>query len=276
MVKKIISGGQTGVDRAALDFAIKFDIPHGGWIVKGRLAEDGVLDERYMLQEIQELSYPKRTLKNVLDSDGTLIISHGPLTGGSDYTSKMAVSRNQPCLHIDLSQMGPFQAAEKIRSWIFENRIEVLNVGGPRHSKDPKMYEHVMGILETAFFIDIINTHMPMSAGASGPSPENELALQLPQTIDQAADALIFDMSFADRTKVANLSSFRLKSLAQSMSEDIISRFLIGEKNSQLMSACREVAGSEEYDENAAVEIILKRVWEKLRQKRNVLKVVKS
>jgi hypothetical protein len=276
MVKKIISGGQTGADRAALDFAIKFDIPHGGWIVKGRMAEDGILDQRYMLQEIHEFSYPKRTLKNVLDSDGTLIISHGPLTGGSDYTRKMAVSRKRPCLHIDLLQMGQFHAAEKIRTWIFDRRIEILNIGGPRQSKDSKIYDDVMGILESAFFLDIIHTQMPAASADSGRKQENELSLQLPQTIDQAAEAMIFGMSFGDRTKIANLSSFKLKRLAQSMSEEIVSKFLLREQNFQLVEACREAAGNGSYDENLAAEIILEKVWEKLRSKKNVLKVVKS
>jgi hypothetical protein len=81
MIKKIISGGQTGADRAALDVALKFDIPHGGWIPKGRKAEDGPLPEQYQLQEMPTASYPKRTEQNVIDSDGTLIISRGKLTG---------------------------------------------------------------------------------------------------------------------------------------------------------------------------------------------------
>jgi len=86
MLQKIISGGQTGADRAALDFAIGFDIPHGGWIPKGRKTEDGVLPDKYKLKEMPTASYPKRTEKNVLDSDGTLILSHGKLTGGSALT----------------------------------------------------------------------------------------------------------------------------------------------------------------------------------------------
>ena len=84
MIKRIISGGQTGADRAALDFAIKMDLPHGGWIPKGRLAEDGPLPEKYQLQEMPTQNYPKRTEQNVIDSDGTLIITHGKLTGGSN------------------------------------------------------------------------------------------------------------------------------------------------------------------------------------------------
>jgi hypothetical protein len=276
MVKKIISGGQTGVDRAALDFAIKFDIPHGGWIIKGRIAEDGVLDDRYKVQEIPESSYPRRTLKNILESDGTLIFSHGPLTGGSDYTGKMAISRNRPCIHIDLNRMSSFQAAENIRTWIFDHKIEVLNVGGPRQSKDPNIYKDVLDILETTFFLDIVETNMPHTSVLTGRVRENYKLPQLPKTIDQAADILISGLSFGDRTKIANLSPSKLKSLTESMSEEIIARFSIGVHNPDLMSACREVSGTDSDDENVAVEIIMDRVLEILRQKRNVLKLVKS
>ncbi len=89
MIEKIISGGQTGADRAALDVAIKLDLPHGGWIPKGRKAEDGPLTDKYQLQEMSTASYSKRTEQNVIDSDGTLIICRGKPTGGSDYTRLM-------------------------------------------------------------------------------------------------------------------------------------------------------------------------------------------
>jgi hypothetical protein len=115
----------------------------------------------------------------------------------------------------------------------------------------------------------------PMSV-PSGHFRENYTLPQLPKTIDQAADIFISGLSFGDRTKIANLSPSKLKSLAQSMSEEIISRFSIGEHNPDLMSACREAPGTDSDDQNVAVEIIMERVWEKLRQKRNVLKLVKS
>ncbi|MFO7970885.1 MAG: putative molybdenum carrier protein [Desulfobacterales bacterium] len=114
MVKKIISGGQTGADRAALDVAIKLGVLHGGWIPKGRLTENGMLDDRYHLKEMETANYNKRTEQNVIDSDGTLIISHGKLTGGSEYTRDMALEHGRPWLHIDLNKTTPSQAAD---SW---------------------------------------------------------------------------------------------------------------------------------------------------------------
>jgi hypothetical protein len=101
-ITKIISGGQTGADVAGLDAAINHAIPHGGWIPKGRLTEDGPLPAKYQLQEMPTASYPKRTAQNVIDSDGTVIFTHGTLIGGSALTRKIALQRGKPVLHIDL------------------------------------------------------------------------------------------------------------------------------------------------------------------------------
>ena len=90
MITKIISGGQTRADQAALDFAIEHDIPHGGWIPKGRKTETGILPDKYKLDEMPTASYPKRTERNILDSDGTLIFSRGKLTGGPAVTYESA------------------------------------------------------------------------------------------------------------------------------------------------------------------------------------------
>jgi hypothetical protein len=155
MIKRIISGGQTGADLAALDTAIKLAIPHGGWIPKGRITEEGPLPEKYQLQEMPTNSYPKRTEQNVIDSDGTLIISHGLLTGGSDYTRKMAMKHSKPWFHADLNKLPTFQAAMIIYDWISKNRIETLNVAGPRASKDPLIYGLVTVILELVYNLEI-------------------------------------------------------------------------------------------------------------------------
>ncbi|OPL15419.1 MAG: hypothetical protein AVO38_10530 [delta proteobacterium ML8_D] len=150
MVKKIISGGQTGADQAALDIAIKLGISHGGWIPKGRLTENGRLDDAYRLKEMDTASYNKRTEQNVIDSDGTLIISHGTLTGGSEYTRDMAMGHERPWLHIDLNGTESLQAAEQIKYWLAEHEIEVLNIAGPRASKDPAIYRSTTDVLERA------------------------------------------------------------------------------------------------------------------------------
>jgi len=154
MIKKIISGGQTGADRAALDVAIKLNIPHGGWIPKGRKTEDGILPDKYHLKEMPTGSYPKRTEQNILDSDGTLIISHGKLTGGSALTRKLAKKHERLWIHADMDKLSVSDAVKTVRSWINRNSIQILNVAGARASKDPEIYKVTFQLLKTVLNVD--------------------------------------------------------------------------------------------------------------------------
>lgn len=148
MLKKIISGGQTGADRAGLDAAIDFGLDHGGAIPLGRRTEDGVLPSNYHLQEMSTPSYPARTEKNVLDSDATLIFSHGDLTGGSRLTRDKTKEHSKPYLHIDLDKLSTDQAVQYIEVFLAKHPIEVLNVAGPRASGDPRIYAAAFAVLE--------------------------------------------------------------------------------------------------------------------------------
>jgi hypothetical protein len=150
-VEKIISGGQTGADRAALDFAIENKIPYGGWLPKGRKTEDGTLPLKYHLQEMPTGDYSKRTEKNVLDSDGTGIVSHGFLKMGSALTREFAVQHNKPWIHLDMKELSLQEAAERMISWLTENQIKILNVAGPRAGNDPTIYDTTLRLLEIAF-----------------------------------------------------------------------------------------------------------------------------
>lgn len=150
MITKIISGGQTGADRAALDFAIAHNIPHGGWIPKGRKTEEGPLPDKYQLQEMPTRSYVNRTEKNILDSDGTLVVSHGKLTGGSALTRELAKKHKKPCIHMDLDKVNPSEATCIIAGWIKKHHITVMNVAGARASKDSKIYQAIFDLLEAA------------------------------------------------------------------------------------------------------------------------------
>ena len=147
-LERIVSGGQTGADQAALDVAIELAIPHGGWVPKGRRTERGPLPEKYRMKEMPTDSYPKRTEQNVIDSDGTLIISHGGLKEGSDYTRMMAAKHGKPWIHIDADKHSVEVAVQMIRTWISGNDIEVLNVAGPPASKDTQIYTETKRILK--------------------------------------------------------------------------------------------------------------------------------
>ena len=136
----IVSGGQTGADRGALDAALALNVPIGGWVPKGRLAEDGRIPDVYPMQESDSPDYAVRTRLNVRDSDGTLIISHGSLRGGSAFTEQCALELGRPWMHVDLTAQSIEQALDGVRSWIARHEVLKLNVAGPRHSQDPEIY----------------------------------------------------------------------------------------------------------------------------------------
>ncbi len=140
MLEKIISGGQTGADQGALDGAISCDFPYGGSIPAGRKTEDGILPQTYVMQELESAHYADRTEQNVRDGDGTLILSHGPLTGGSALTEKIATRLGKPCLHIDFNSCDQGQAAADVAVWMESHGIRTLNVAGPRASSDPLIH----------------------------------------------------------------------------------------------------------------------------------------
>lgn len=150
MLKKIISGGQTGADRAGLDAAIRYNIPHGGAIPKGRRTEEGVLPEHYSLMELQSTSYPVRTEQNVVDSDATVIFSHGPLSKGSLLTQKTAILHNRPVLHLDLRLVDVKRAASLLVDFVRTQNVETLNIAGPRASGDPYIYSATLSVLAAA------------------------------------------------------------------------------------------------------------------------------
>ena len=128
---RVVSGGQTGVDRAALDVALELGMSCGGWCPKGRRAEDGPLAPRYPLVETPSAEYAQRTEWNVRDSDGTLVLSRGEPSGGTAQTVEVAARLGKPHLVVDLTAL-PDAAA--VRDWIRTHRIETLNVAGPRES----------------------------------------------------------------------------------------------------------------------------------------------
>ncbi len=176
---KIISGGQTGVDRAALDAAIELGIAHGGWCPLGRLAEDGRIPERYQLCETDSPEYAVRTERNVAESDTTLILFRGWISGGTELTLRLAQRYGRPHLAVDLdaarnvsgtlrvprtdgtlrvprtdgtrSVPDTIAGPAEVRRWLEQERVEVLNVAGPRESQSPGIGALAREFLVTVF-----------------------------------------------------------------------------------------------------------------------------
>ena len=144
---KIISGGQTGVDRGALDAALEAGIDCGGTCPAGRKAEDGIIPAAYPLTELDSKVYSDRTRQNVIDSDATLIVHFGQLEGGTAFTRRCCQEENKPCLIVDTSQDKQALLVESILDFIKQNKVRVLNVAGPRASKIPEAQETTKQLL---------------------------------------------------------------------------------------------------------------------------------
>lgn len=151
----IVSGGQTGADRAALDFALENQIPHAGWCPRGRLAEDGPLDPRYRLQETPSRNYAQRTEWNVRDSDATVLFTIAPrITGGTGLALKCARRWKKPVLHLhpagSKGELFATPAAQQLLAFLAEQNVRTLNVAGPRASQEDQIAAFVHQVLQEA------------------------------------------------------------------------------------------------------------------------------
>jgi hypothetical protein len=146
-LSRIVSGGQTGVDRGALDAALACGFPCGGWCPHGRLAEDGSIPEHYPLSELAGAGYEQRTRQNVIDSDGTAILTSGALEGGTRGTLERCIRYGKPHLLIDASTRTPDCSAREIAAFVERERISTLNVAGPRASKWPGARDYAQEVV---------------------------------------------------------------------------------------------------------------------------------
>jgi len=152
-ISKIVSGGQTSVDRAALDVAIFLGIDHSGWCPQGRRSESGRIPEIYQLRETESRDYSVRTEKNVIESDGTLVLYQGKLSGGTELTYKLAQKHKRPHLCVDLNEIreNDNRLGESVRQWVKDRNIGTLNIAGPRESNSPGIAKLVEEFLIKTF-----------------------------------------------------------------------------------------------------------------------------
>ena len=274
MLKKIISGGQVGADQGALDAAIKYNFPHGGWIQKGRKTQSGILPEKYHLKEMSVSGYKERIEENVIKSDGTVIISHGDLAGGADYSQKMVKKHNRPFLHIDLNTTPAFMASSKINTWLRENDIEIMNVTGSRASEDSDIYKDTMYIIEGTILLGLVKAE---SGKYLSDYNRKELLDKLPippKTVEEAVDRLISDLDLEARVKIANMSLDELVNIHSALHIYFKNAFGVWSGNTELLADCRSISKDPIYNEDEATVVILGVLWQKL-QDTHTLRIVK-
>ncbi len=268
MIDKIISGGQTGADQAALDVAVKYNIPHGGWIPKGRKTEAGPLPRRYRLTQMPTTDYRDRTWKNIQDSQGTVIFFRRYLTGGSRLTRDFAKSCKKPYCAVDLLVNDPFEAAVILQSFVGENKICVLNVAGPRASHDPGIYAEVKIILETLFYLIFLeqeNDHTIPFPPLSEPV--------FPVSLAAAVVLLEQDLPFKAKADIARLEPARIMEVYFSWLENLRFRLGLDAGNTSLLNSCNHGIKTAHFTiDDAVMEIIkaLKRHCDKTYQMRLV------
>ena len=262
MLRKIISGGQTGADRAALDAAIKLGLPHGGWVPKGRRAEDGRIPLTYQLEEMPTESYPKRTEKNVLEADGTLIFSHGPLTGGSKLTLDLAVRHRRTHLHVDLTRIPAFQAVRVITDWLIDNEIRVLNIAGSSASKDPDIYDKTLKILTGVYWlVQSISAADKAVRDTDGPSDHATLITEPPETVEKAVAELVAALPLKEKALLANMTESELAGLDASLGFFVRNHFAPGPHNRPLLQSCMQKAGNPHMSDLDAAALIVRELW---------------
>ena len=257
IVEKIISGGQTGAGLAALDVALEYGLPHGGWVSRGRRNEKGTLPSCYRMKELSSINYPKRTELNVMDSDGTLILSHGKLSGEPALASRLVMKHGRPSLHVDLQDMTEYKAVAIIKSWIETRKIKVLNVTGPKASEDPRIYGATERVLKSVLY----------------PPPERIMS-PYPKTVREAIESLLLELSSKEKSKMARMKETELSNLQHSLGRHILEKFGLSTGNTSLMQSCSEVSGKNNLKKAPASAVIIRELWKRL-QESHSLRIVK-
>jgi len=271
ILDKIISGGQTGADRAALDTALKFNIPHGGWIPKGKKTESGPLPDVYQLSEMPTQDYPERTRQNILDASGTVIIARGALSGGSKLTHTFARVTGKPNCHIDLLTHDIFESAMILQSFILENHIRILNVAGPRASGDPAIYHDVRSVIEAVLYLFFLESDI--QANFSPEYPKSAAAEQHPKSLTAAVDLMVSDLGLKEKAWVARLGQSQVSALYFSWLDAVRLRLGLDDTSSALMAGLKHQALWEGYTPEDGVMDCLKALKARLDQTHD-LKVV--
>ena len=206
---------------------------------------------------------PKRTEQNILDSDGTLIIARGKLTGGTDLTRQMTLRHKKQLLGIDLNLTSHYDAASLTASWIKLQRVQILNVAGPRASKDPGIYSDVLRILEQ---VVKIFTDEERRSIVKLEHPEKGKPSKPPKTVEEAVNRLIGELPLKDKTTIASMAENDLITLQFSLGTYIGREFGIWSGNRELIKSCELISGDEHLPTDFAPSVIIKELWSRLRE----------
>ncbi|MDT8380274.1 MAG: putative molybdenum carrier protein [Desulfotignum sp.] len=255
MIEKIISGGQTGADQAALDVALKYNIPCGGWIPRGRRTEAGPLPFRYRLSTMPTSDYRDRTLQNILDSQGTVVLYRNRLRGGSRLTRELAKTEGKPCVAVNLGTHDPFETALTLQSFVDAHQIGVLNVAGPRASQDPDIYMDVKMVLEIFVYLLFLERDITWPD-----VPVLEDAPAYPDSVQAAVDLVMSDLPLKSKTAIARLDPSDIQTLYFAWVDRLRFRLGLDTGNTTLVDVCKTEADVAYFTVEDAVMAVVKAV----------------
>lgn len=272
MLRKVISGGQKGVERAALKVARKLMIETGGYIPRWRAEEDESLVRVYRLELLAHANFVQAAEQNVTASEGVLILNDGELTGNAALNRRLAERHRRPVLLVDMGA-GAFDAASRIEAWLSENAVTAPAVTGTKSSGGFDAEAVAADILETAFQMMLIDPRR-YDPAARGGSAEDQLArfIRIPKSVEEAVQTLMKTLSFHDRTRIANMPEERLKELTASLSTYIRNEFRLWGGNDALVADCRALAGDASEDPSL---VIIRSFRGALRSSGNILRRIK-
>jgi hypothetical protein len=274
MISKIVSSGRTGVELAGLDVAAKLGISHGGWAPRGMRNEQGPLPAQYGLQEVLSMGFKHAMEQNIMNSDGTLLITRGRKTVETRYAVETALRHQRQLLHVDLSQHSAFEAASLTSSWVCLQNIKVVFVTGPSAAYDARIYDQTKRILETAFYLEFVKTGLHPEHPPIAPLVENAPQPGMPRSVDEAIAHLKKSLLLKDRAIIANMRPEELDHLRSGIGDYIKHNFGIYTGNMALLQSCADLAGLVQPLPEEACAVILRALWKDL-QTTHKLRIIK-
>jgi hypothetical protein len=266
IVRQIISGGESGVERAALDLAIQLGIAHGGWVAPGRRVDDGVLPGRYRLTEIAIAKIGAVSQANLDIADGVLFISRGKLVGPPARLHRRVQESGQPHLTIDLNTHTRFQSSLLINAWLKAQALERLFITGPRENAQPGIYRDTMDCFRAAWWA------LMMVEPVENPKPSPTRG-NVPKTLTEAVARLIDVLPLKDKVSIANMGADEIAGLNATLGRYVQKHFGIWDGNRDLMQSCMQAMKRNQLSDNEIAALIVDRLAQELRQT-HVLRVL--
>ena len=274
MIRKIVSSARTGVELAGLDVAVKLGLEYGGWAPRGMRNDNGLIPAKYGLMEASAVGFQFAMQQNIIDSDGTLLVTRGRKSDEMRYAAQAALRHQRQLLHADLSQHSAFEAASLISSWASLHHIRIVFITGPSAAQDSAIYRQVRKILETAFYLAFVKTglypeHRPLKSDPGSGTQQN-----VPRSVAEAVDRLKEVLPLKDRAIMANLQPDELDHLGTGLGDYIKQNFGLFSGNEQLLASCAKRVGLRQPMADEVCAVILRALWEDL-QATHKLRIIK-